>query len=218
MLEAEHHAQTIVAGGSFGFDVRMKDSRLMARGRRIRSATALVLVGEPDPTPPAHALAGIGAQIRSAVPSALSGFHPVRSSNTQPDSSSRNARGRNAHHFDRTFGLPPGLPGGGIAGLSPVSGVGARISGSTPVGGHKTPSDSASLSPSGLPERPTVEPSGDTSPRGALAAQSAGDDGAAGAVCCGGVAGVGGACATAAQHATPTTQPAKIVSLHCISP
>jgi hypothetical protein len=97
--------------------------------------------------------------------------------------------------------------------LSPVSGVGARISGSTPVGGHNTPSDSASLSPSGLPERPTVEPSGEVAPRGATTAQSAEDDGAGGAVCCGGVAGVGGACAIAAQDATPTSKPAKIESL-----
>ena len=29
-----------------------------------------------------------------------------------------------------TLGLPPGLPGGGITGVLPVSGVGARISGS----------------------------------------------------------------------------------------
>jgi hypothetical protein len=56
----------------------------------------------------------------------------------------------NAAYFGCTFGLPPGLPGGGITGiLPPASGVGARISGSTPVGGHNTPFDFASLSPNG---------------------------------------------------------------------
>ena len=39
--------------------------------------------------------------------------------------------------------------GGGMTGILPVSGVGARISGSTPVGGQNTPSDLASLSPRG---------------------------------------------------------------------
>jgi hypothetical protein len=52
-------------------------------------------------------------------------------------------------YFGRTVGSPPGLPGGGITGMLPASGVGARISGSTPAGGHNTPSDFASLSPSG---------------------------------------------------------------------
>ncbi len=52
-------------------------------------------------------------------------------------------------YFGRIVGSPPGLPGGGITGILPVSGVGARISGSTPVGGQSTPSDLASLSLSG---------------------------------------------------------------------
>ena len=52
-------------------------------------------------------------------------------------------------YFGRIIGSPPGLPGGGITGILPVSGVGARISGSIPVGGQSTPSDLASLSPSG---------------------------------------------------------------------
>ena len=51
---------------------------------------------------------------------------------------------KNASYLGRTLGSPPGLPGGGITGMLPVSGVGARISGSTPVGGHSTPSDFAS--------------------------------------------------------------------------
>jgi hypothetical protein len=37
-----------------------------------------------------------------------------------------------------------------MTGILPVSGVGARISGSTPVGGQSTPSDLASWSPSGF--------------------------------------------------------------------
>src|SRR6516165_8460068 len=61
-------------------------------------------------------------------------------------------------YFGWTFGLPPGLPGGGMTGLSPVSGVGARISGSTPEGGHSTPFDLASLSPSASFDWPTVAP------------------------------------------------------------
>jgi hypothetical protein len=52
-------------------------------------------------------------------------------------------------YFGRTEGSPPGLPGGGITGVLPPSGVGARISGSTPAGGHSTPSERASLSPRG---------------------------------------------------------------------
>jgi hypothetical protein len=36
-----------------------------------------------------------------------------------------------------------------MTGILPVLGVGARISGSTPVGGHSTPSDFANLSLSG---------------------------------------------------------------------
>ena len=53
-------------------------------------------------------------------------------------------------YFGRIVGSPPGLPGGGITGiLLPVSGVVARISGSTPVGGQSTPANLASLSLSG---------------------------------------------------------------------
>src|SRR5450755_2228298 len=39
-------------------------------------------------------------------------------------------------YFGRIVGSLSGLPGGGMTGILPVSGVGARISGSTPVGGH----------------------------------------------------------------------------------
>src|ERR1700744_2305270 len=61
-------------------------------------------------------------------------------------------------YFGWRFGLPPGLPGGGITGVLPASGVGARISGSTPDGGHSTPFDLASLSPKGSPACPVVVP------------------------------------------------------------
>jgi hypothetical protein len=107
-------------------------------------------------------------------------------------------------YFGRTLGSPPGLPGGGITGMLPPSGVGARISGSTPAGGHSTPSDLASLSPSGSAGRPVVDPSGAMVPRGAtgcIGVQLAARSGAGGAVRAGGVAGAGGACALA----TPDT-------------
>jgi len=105
-------------------------------------------------------------------------------------------------YFGRTPGLPPGLPGGGITGVLPVSGVGARISGSTPAGGHSTPSDLASLSPSGSADRPVVVPSGATVPRGGtgcIGAQLLIEAG--GAAWAGGVAGRGGACALAPPDA-----------------
>jgi hypothetical protein len=65
-------------------------------------------------------------------------------------------------YFGRTLGSPPGLPGGGITGVLPPSGVGARIPGSTPAGGHSTPSDFANLSPSGSLVLSVVVPFGET--------------------------------------------------------
>ena len=112
-----------------------------------------------------------------------------------------------APYFGRTLESPPGLPGGGITALSPVSGVGARISGSTPEGGHSTPSDLASLSPSGSDRVPVV-PSSAMVPRGGtglVGMHSLAGIGAGGAVCGGGVAGVGGACALAAPDAAMKT-------------
>src|SRR3954451_8755989 len=103
-----------------------------------------------------------------------------------------------AGYFGRTSGLPPGLPGGGITGVLPASGAGARISGSTPAGGQSPPSDFASLSPSGSVACEVVEPSGAIVLRGGtgrVGPQSVLDTG--GAVCGGGVAGAGGACAIA---------------------
>src|SRR6266480_3172388 len=107
-------------------------------------------------------------------------------------------------YFGRTLGSPPGLPGGGITGVLPVSGVGARISGSTPEGGHSTPSDRASMSPSGSDRWPVVVPSGAIVPfcgTGWVGAQLAATAGAGGAICAGGVAGDGGACALAMREA-----------------
>jgi hypothetical protein len=102
-------------------------------------------------------------------------------------------------YFGRTLGSPPGLPGGGITGILPVLGVGARISGSTPDGGHNTPSASANLSLSERPAWPVVAPSG-LAPR---CVQSALCEGCAGTVGGGGVLGVGGACPLAApRHAS----------------
>ena len=115
-------------------------------------------------------------------------------------------------YFGRTLGLPPGLPGGGITGVLPASGVGACICGSTPAGGHNTPSDRASLSPSGSRASPVVVPCGGMVPfRGAdgIGAHSpvcAGDGGAVGA---GGVAGDGGAWAPTAPDAAISKQPRK---------
>src|SRR5258708_3370636 len=101
-------------------------------------------------------------------------------------------------YFGRRVGSPPGPPGGGITGVLPASGVGARMSGSTPGGGHNTPSDLASLSPSGSARWPVVVPSGATVPRcgtGCVGAHSVARATAGGAVGAGGVAGAGGACA-----------------------
>src|SRR5260221_11994659 len=87
-------------------------------------------------------------------------------------------------YFGRLVGSPPGLPGGGITGVLPASGVGARISGSIPAGGHNTPSERASFSPSGSDALPVVVPSGAPSPgcrprcNGAQLAAGAGAGGA----------------------------------------
>lgn len=110
-------------------------------------------------------------------------------------------------YFGRTLGSPPGLPGGGTTGMVPLSGVGACIAGSTPGGGHNTPSDLASLSPSGSVPWPTVVPCGTTLPCGVddVGAQSAACPGAGGAVSAGGVAGAGGAWALAAPQAAIST-------------
>src|SRR5512143_1805605 len=119
-------------------------------------------------------------------------------------------------YFGCTFGSPPGLPGGGITGVLPVSGVGARISGSMHEGGQSTPSDRASLSPSGSLAWPMVVPSGATESCGALGrvgAHSAERCAAGGAVCCGGVAGAGGACAIAAVDAVTSRLAMTMVAL-----
>jgi hypothetical protein len=100
-------------------------------------------------------------------------------------------------------GSPPGLPGGGITGVLPLSGVGARISGSTPEGGHNTPSDLASLSPSGSLLWPVVVPSGQAPCWGGRCIGAQPDRaGIGGAIWAGGVAGDGGACALTAPDAS----------------
>ena len=104
-------------------------------------------------------------------------------------------------YFGRIEGSPPGLPGGGITGVLPTSGAVARISGSTPAGGHRTPSDWASLSPSGW--LVTVPP-GTAAPgcgAGCIGAQLVARTGDGGAVWAGGVTGPGGACAEASPEA-----------------
>ena len=114
-----------------------------------------------------------------------------------------------SRYFGRMPGFPPGLPGGGITGVLPLSGVGARISGSTPAGGHSTPLDFASLSPSGSPACPVVLPSGAAEPRGDtgfIGVQSLVRGGAGEAVCAGGVAAAGGACALAMPGAAASSR------------
>jgi hypothetical protein len=111
-------------------------------------------------------------------------------------------------YFGRIVGSPPGLPGGGITGVMPASGVGACISGSTPGGGHTTPSERASLSPSGSARRPVVVPSGTAVPErgaGCMGAQSPARSGDGGAVRAGGVVGPGGAWAPATSAAAIIT-------------
>ena len=103
-------------------------------------------------------------------------------------------------YLGRIEGSPPGLPGGGITGVLPRSGAGVRISGSIPAGGHSTPSERASLSPSGSASLPVVVPSGTATADRAGAcsgAQLPARDGEGGAVSAGGVTGPGGACAVA---------------------
>ena len=113
-------------------------------------------------------------------------------------------------YFGRISGLPPGLPGGGITGVLPASGVGAWISGSTPAGGHSTPSDLASLSPSGSARCPVVVPSGKAVPWGGTGCIGVQPwAGAGGAVWAGGVAGTGGACALATSDAAISTHDKK---------
>ena len=98
--------------------------------------------------------------------------------------------------------------------MLPVSGVGAWISGSTPEGGHSTPSALASLSPSGSARWPVVLPSGAMVPRGGtgcIGEQLVARATAGGAVWAGGVAGEGGACALAAVDAAISRPNAKRV-------
>ena len=66
-----------------------------------------------------------------------------------------------SNYFGRIAESLSRLPGGGITGILPVSGVGARIAGSTPAGGQRTPPDCASRSVNGAPlPCPVVVPFG----------------------------------------------------------
>src|SRR6478672_1568821 len=126
---------------------------------------------------------------------------------SNPDRSAKLLQKR--RYFGRIEGSPPGLPGGGITGVLPPSGVGARISGSMPAGGHSTPSDLASLSPSGSVRWPVVVPSGADVLGWAgccIGEQLLDLAGAGGAVWAGGVVGAGGACAIAAPDAAINAQ------------
>jgi hypothetical protein len=91
--------------------------------------------------------------------------------------------------------------------MLPPLGAGARIEGSTPAGGHSTPSDLASLSPSGSCRWPVVVSFGAMLPCGVVCvgAQPLARSGAGGAVRAGGVAGAGGACALATPDAANST-------------
>ena len=113
-------------------------------------------------------------------------------------------------HFGRIDGSPPGLPGGGMTCIAPPWGVGTRISGSMPGGGHSTPSDFASLSLNGSVDWPVVLPLGARVPSCGTACVGAQfvDPRPAldGAVSAGGVAGVGGACANAAAGIAASKQ------------
>lgn len=115
------------------------------------------------------------------------------------------------HHFGRTFGSPPGLPGGGMTGIEPFAefGAGACICGSMPGGGHSTPSDSDSVSPSGLPasfdgvDGWTLPSLGAARVGAHFVVARSGLEGAVGAC---GVVGAGAACASAVAGAAVSAQ------------
>src|SRR6185437_8749069 len=100
----------------------------------------------------------------------------------------------------RGMSSKPGWSFKSLSSLWQISRYLGRIAGSPPAGGHSTPSDCASLSPNGACAWPTVAPFGAILPCGVVCvgAQPVARSGADGAVCAGGVAGTGGACAAAA--------------------
>jgi hypothetical protein len=158
------------------------------------------MVINPRPQPQFAGRRGLGPRRREFVSRACGAWAD------HFDRAGRAVRQLETRYFGRTEGSPPGLPGGGITGMLPPSGVGARISGSIPAGGHSTPSDLASLSPSGSVRWPVVVPSGADGLGWAgccIGAQLL--DLAGGAVWAGGVVGAGGACAMARPGAAINT-------------
>src|SRR5262249_47973495 len=117
------HVRSACGHGNKASDVRAAGDDTSSR----LCATALVV---------AHAAAS------SALPAKPTTALNARCSGRVPE---RNPVVTAPNYLGCTFGLPPGLPGGGITGILPTSGVGALMSGST-FGGHSTPSLRASLS------------------------------------------------------------------------
>ena len=113
------------------------------------------------------------------------------------------------HHFGRVFGSPPGLPGGGMTGIVLPEGFGGGvcISGSMPAGGHSTPSDLASVSPSGLLASSWEGCTPSPFAEGCVGAHFVAERSAFGpAVCACGVAGAGAACASIRAGAAADAQ------------
>ena len=109
------------------------------------------------------------------------------------------------------MGSPPGLPGGGITGVLPASGVGARICGIDARGRTQYAVGFRQFVAERLARLAGCRAFGATVPCGGIGvgAQSPARAGAGGAVWAGGVAGAGGACAVAAPDAAISTQEKK---------
>ena len=120
----------------------------------------------------------------------------------------------NRRYFGRTLGSPPGLPGGGITGVLPASGVGARISGidarrraQHAIGLRQLVAQRLGPLAGGRAFRRGTCPD---AAAGCIGAQLVARAGAGGAVWAGGVAGAGGACALAAPAAAISTHERRV--------
>ena len=111
-----------------------------------------------------------------------------------------------ASYFGLKVGSPPGLPGGGMTGVFPDSGAGTRISGLVLAGGHKTPSDRASLSLNGSCDCPMVGKVGLPLAEFGGAVGSQRTVAFAAGAC--GAAGLGGTCASAGPENISTAEKA----------